>query len=166
MFFIDATIFIKWVTASPATLSLDAAISGYILYKISRGLSALTTTLVKDEVLIWLSKYRASKLELFLQSLRSLASLKLVTPSQEHEEEAVQMYGKYPLGISDLINLAVMRSYGIKLLYSSDKGFDAVPWIERVFEDLTREKGFTEFLEILKQKGIKMNFKSKRMRSY
>ena len=118
MFFVDATIFIKWISASPKTLSFEAALSG---------IPALTTTLVKDEVLIWLSRYRASKLEQFLDSLKTLASLKIVAPLQRHEEEAVRMYGKYPLGISDLINLSVMKSYNINMIYSADKGFDSVP---------------------------------------
>ncbi|RLF13452.1 MAG: hypothetical protein DRJ66_07820 [Thermoprotei archaeon] len=158
MFFVDATIFIKWVSASPKALSFEAALSGYVLYKISRGTPALTTTLVKDEVMIWLSRYRASKLEQFLKSLKALASLKIVAPLQKHEEEAVKMYGKYPLGISDLINLSVMKSYNIKVIYSTDKGFDSVPWVKRIFKELAQEGEFTEFLSMLKDKGVKFSF--------
>jgi len=156
MRFVDSTIFIKWVTASRRSLSLDEVISGYVLYKISRGQPALTTTLVKDEVLIWLSRYRASKLRDFLQALRSLISLKLVTPTQEHEEDAVNMYNKYPLGISDLINLAVMKSFGITEIYSTDRGFDKVPWVRRIYGELIKEDDFKEFLKILEKKGIKV----------
>ena len=156
MRFVDSTIFIKWVTASRRSLSLDEVISGYVLYKISRGQPALTTTLVKDEVLIWLSRYRASKLGDFLQALRSLISLKLVTPTQEHEEDAVNMYNKYPLGISDLINLAVMKSFGITEIYSTDRGFDKVPWVRRIYGELIKEDDFKEFLKILEKKGIKV----------
>ncbi len=159
MIFVDATVFIKWVTASRKALDLDSAISGYVLYKISRGEPALTTTLVKDEVLIWLSRYRASRLDVFLRSLKSLASLRLVAPTQEHEEAGVNMFRKYPLGISDLINLAVMKSYGVDRIYSADRGFDAVPWVERIFENLIHENMFKEFLGILERKGVKISFK-------
>jgi len=158
MFFVDATIFIKWISASPKALSFEAALSGYALYKISQGIPALTTTLVKDEVLIWLSRYRASKLEQFLNSLKTLASLRIVAPLQRHEEEAVRMYGKYPLGISDLINLSVMKSYNINIVYSTDKGFDSVPWVKRIFKELAQEEEFVEFLSMLKKKGIKFSF--------
>ena len=159
MIFVDSTIFIKWITASRKSLSLDEVISGYVLYKISRGQPTLTTTLVKDEVLIWLSRYKASKLGDFLQALRSLISLKLVTPTQEHEEDAINMYNKYPLGISDLINLAVMKSFGITEIYSADRGFDKVPWIKRIYRELIKENGFKEFLKVLKEKGIKVEKK-------
>ena len=158
MIFVDATIFIKWLTASRRRLSLEAALSGYALHKISRGQPALTTTLVKDEVLIWLSRYKASKLAVFLRSLRSLASLRLVAPTEDHEEEAVRMYGKYPLGISDLINLAVMKSYGVSQIYSTDAGFDRVPWVRRIFRELARERGFSGFVETLRCRGVKMDF--------
>ena len=156
MRFVDSTIFIKWVSASKKLLKIDEAISGYILYRIGQGDVALTTTLVKDEVLIWLSRYKASQLIRFLEALKSLISLKLVVPTQEHEEEAVRTYGRYPLGISDLINLAVMKSYGITEIYSSDKGFDKIPWIRRIFEDLVKEDEFREFLNMLRLRGIKV----------
>jgi len=159
MIFVDATVFIKWVTASRKALDFNSAVSGYILYKISRGEPALTTTLVKDEVLVWLSRYRASRLDVFLQSLRSLVSLRIMAPTVEHEETAVRMLGKYPLGISDLINLAVMKSYDVSQVYSADKGFDEVPWVERIFEELGREDMFRVFLEMLRRKGIRISFR-------
>ncbi|RLE73662.1 MAG: hypothetical protein DRZ80_05920 [Thermoprotei archaeon] len=157
MRFVDSTIFIKWVSASKKRLKIDEAISGYVLHKISRGEAALTTTLVKDKVLIWLSRYKASRLTRFLEAFKSLISLKLVAPTLEHEEKAAEMYGRYSLGISDLINLAVMKSYGITEIYSSDKGFDQIPWVKRIFENLTEESEFKEFLDTLKLKGIKIS---------
>ena len=69
MKFIDATIFINWISASRKKLSMEDAASGYILYKVDRGEYAVTTTLVKDEVLIWLSRYRASQMDKFIKSL-------------------------------------------------------------------------------------------------
>ena len=54
-----------------------------------------------------------------------------------------------------------MKSNGINLVYSSDKGFDAVPWVKRVFEGLTREAGFREFLEELRLREIRVELKEK-----
>ncbi|MHA1363070.1 MAG: hypothetical protein ACTSP1_11175 [Candidatus Freyarchaeota archaeon] len=36
MRFVDAPVFIKWMSASKRNLSLEAAISGYILYRIEK----------------------------------------------------------------------------------------------------------------------------------
>ena len=95
----DSPIFIKWATAR-RQLSLEEAICGYTLYQVQQGEKAITSTLVKDEVLIWLSRYRASRLERFLRSLRALASLKIVPPSPEHEKEAVKMFGSAPSALA------------------------------------------------------------------
>jgi len=50
-----------------------------------------------------------------------------------------------------------MKSYGITEIYSSDKGFDQIPWVKRIFENLTEESEFKEFLDTLKLKGIKIS---------
>jgi len=75
---VDSTIFINWMSARKDRLSLKAALSGYALMKIRDGMRAYTTTLVKDEVLIWLSRYGSSRLKNFMTSLRALASLQIV----------------------------------------------------------------------------------------
>ncbi|RLG45428.1 MAG: hypothetical protein DRN81_01575 [Thermoproteota archaeon] len=154
MRFIDATVFINWISASRKALNIEEAASGYILYKVNRGEYALTTTLVKDEVLIWLSRYRASQMDKFIKSLRALSCLKIVTPNMEDEEEAVKEYGKYPLGFSDLVTLSVMKRNNIGVVYSADKGFDKVPWVKRIFTEVTEEPEFNQFLKMLERRGI------------
>ncbi len=44
--FVDKPIFIKWMSAKKNKLSLEAAISGYILTKIMKGEKAITTTIL------------------------------------------------------------------------------------------------------------------------
>jgi len=156
--FIDSTVFVKWMSAEKDNLSLEAALSGYALEKINEGMKAFTTTLVKDEVLIWLSRYRTVELKNFLLSLRALASLQIIQPTLEDEEVAIGNFGKYPLGVSDLINLSVMRRLGIFEIISSDKGFDRVPGVKRVFNDLFREDGFKRFSERLISQNYKLKY--------
>lgn len=88
MMFVDANIFIKWLI-SGNVLSLDEAISGFILSRISNDELAITSTIVKDEVLIWLSRYKASALEEFLQAIKVMPTLKIVEPLIKDQEEAV-----------------------------------------------------------------------------
>ena len=49
MIFIDTPIFIRWISVDKNKVSLEAALSGYILYKINKGMKAVSSTLVKDE---------------------------------------------------------------------------------------------------------------------
>jgi len=155
--FVDAPIFIKWMAAKKKKLSLEAAISGYILTKIMKGEKAITTTLVKDEVLIWLSRYKASALHKFIHSLRALVYLEIIPPTLSDQEEACSNYGKYQLGISDLINLAVMRRKNISEIYTTDKGYSSAG-INIIFHELSKEPNFKRFIKKLKNKGFKPNF--------
>ncbi|MEM2661395.1 MAG: hypothetical protein QXS74_08765, partial [Nitrososphaeria archaeon] len=53
---------------------------------------------------------------------------------------------------SDLINLSIMRRLGIREIYSLDKGFDDIPDIKRVFDELRLEEGYKSFITSLKNK--------------
>ena len=154
MRFVDTTIFIRWGQATPleALRSEEVSLCGYILAKIRDGEEALISGLVKDEALIWFSRHKASRLSVFVGSLAALTHLKMVEPNLEDELEAAKLYGKHPLGISDLINLSIMRRHGVSEIYSTDRGFEHVPTVKRVFEDLKREPGYRSFTLELKEK--------------
>ena len=154
MRFVDSTIFIKWSQATIAEAQRDEKISlcGYVLAKIRNGEEALTSSLVKDEVLIWLSRYKASRLGDFIRSLTALTHLKIVNPTLQDELESAMTHGQYPLGISDLINLSIMKRYGVHEIYSMDKGFDGVPDVKRTLEELRNESEYNQFTEALRQK--------------
>ncbi|RLE92338.1 MAG: hypothetical protein DRN04_10550 [Thermoprotei archaeon] len=154
MFYVDSTTFIKWISAKRKVITLNEAISGYVLYKISKGTRAVTSTLVKDEVLIWCSRYKASRLADFLLALRALLSLEIVQPTIEDEWNAIKEYGKYPLSISDLINLNLMKRLGVNTIVSADKGFDKYHGVKRIFSELSAEKEFRVFLNELQKRGI------------
>lgn len=158
MIFIDTPIFIRWISVDKDNVSLEAAISGYILYKISKDMKAVSSTLVKDEVLIWLSRYKGSRVEDFLKSIKALINLEIVSPSLLDEEYAAKEFGRYPLGISDLININLMKRLNIDVIATPDKGFDKYPGLKRVFYEFKDEVGFKEFISILQKKRFKLKF--------
>lgn len=159
MIFIDTPVFIKWVALDKGNISLETAISGYILYKISRGMRTVSSTLVKDEVLIWLSRYKGSRVEDFLKSLKALIHLEIISPNLLDEERATREFRKYPLGISDLININLMKRLNIDMIATPDKGFDKYPGIKRLFYEFKDELEFKEFIFKLQEKQFKLRFK-------
>jgi len=156
MRFLDTTIFIKWgqVRSPEALQNEEASLCGYILTKIRDGEEALTSDLVKDEALIWFSRYRNSRVADFMGSLVALTKIRIVRPTLEDELEAAKLFGQYPLGISDLVNLSIMKSHGVHEIYSTDKGFDRVPTVKRVFEELKGEVGYQDFITKLRRYAI------------
>lgn len=152
MRFVDTTIFIKWgrSTIEEALQNEEVSLCGYILAKIRDGEEALISSLVKDEALIWFSRYKASRLADFIQGLISLTRIKIMESTIDDELVAAKLYGQYTLGISDLINLSIMKKCGVHEIYSTDKGFDQVPAVRRVFEELKNESGYRDFVAKLK----------------
>ena len=151
--FVDANIFINWLKATRETALRDenAAISGYILQKIENGEEALTTVTIKDEVAIWLSRYRAEALNRFLELLQGYVTLEIVTPTTEDQIEAGKLMGTYKLSYTDLLTLTTMKRYSIEEIYTSDTGFDTIPEIRRIFAELKEEEGYNRFLDRLEE---------------
>lgn len=151
--FIDANIFINWLKATPqiAVRNENAMISGYILRSIEDGEEALTTVTIKDEIAIWLSRYKADALNRFLELLQGYVTLEIVTPTTDDQIEAGKMMGKHRLGYTDLLSLKIMKRYGLKEICSSDTGFDTIPEIKRVFLELKEEEEYNRFLKEIKE---------------
>ena len=149
--FVDANIFINWMTAR-RSMSMDDALCGYILKRIMDGETAVTSTLVKDEVLIWLSRYKASALNKFIKAIRMMPTLIIEEPTLEDEEFAIMNLGRYNLGISDLINLGIIKRLRLEGIYTLDKGFLSTG-IKVVFYELKEEDGFKAFIEDLRKRG-------------
>ncbi len=146
MNFLDSTIFINWFKAAKRDLSkLEVAASGFILRRIEDGESTLTSTIVKDEASLWLARYKRSVLPNFLDSIQSYTSLKIEPPIMEDQLEAEHHLGLYRLGYLDCINLAMMQRNRINTIYSSDTGFDAVPGVRRVLQELSKDRQFPSF---------------------
>jgi len=151
--FVDTNIFINWLKATRETALRDenAAISGYILQKIENGEEAITTITIKDEVAIWLSRYRAEALNTFLELLQGYVTLEIVTPTTEDQIQAGKLMGIYKLSYTDLLTLIIMKRYSIEEIYTSDTGFDTIPEIRRIFLELKQEEGYNKFLDRLKE---------------
>jgi predicted nucleic acid-binding protein len=144
--FLDSTVFINWFKATKRDLvKPDVAGSGFVLYKIEAGESALTSTLVKDEVALWLSRYKRSKLPDFLDAIASYASLGIECPSLDDEVEAEKLLGSLDLGYLDCVNLAIMMRTQTDTIYTSDRGFDRVPGVHRLLEQLSADPKFPNF---------------------
>jgi len=144
--FVDSTIFINWFKATKRDLArLHVAASGFALYRIEKGESMLTSTLVKDEVALWLSRYKRSKLPAFLESIGSYTALTIECPSLDDEVDAERRFGSLPLGYLDCVNLAIMTRTKTDTIYTSDIGFDRVPGVHRILEELTTDPEFEIF---------------------
>lgn len=83
--------------------------------------------------------------------LAGYTSLEFVSPDLEDQSNAAKKVGKYQLGFTDLLTLSVMKKLGLKEIYSSDRGFDSVPDVKRVFEEIEREEGYLEFKAFLER---------------
>jgi len=149
--FLDASIFINWLKVDPSKASRDerALVSGYILHKIETGESAVTSVTVKDEVAVWLSRYKPPTLRRFIELLLGYTSLEIACPTIEDQLDATKSFGKYSLGYTDSLSLSLMAKYGISEIYSSDTGFDSIPSIRRVFDQLVNEREFEQFKQTL-----------------
>lgn len=146
MNFLDSTIFINWFKATKSDLvKPEVSASGFVLHRIEHGEAALTSALVKDEVALWLSRYKRSKLPDFLDAIDSYVSLTIEHPTLDDEVEAENRLGSLELGYLDCVNLAVMKRNHIEMIYTSDRGFDRVPGVRRLLEELTKDPKFASF---------------------
>ncbi len=146
MNFIDSTIFINWFKATKRDLSKPEVIaSGFILNRLESGEPALTSSLVKEEVALWLSRYKRSKLTDFFDSLQAYTTLTIEFPTMEDQREAERHLGSYPLGYLDCVNLAIMSRSHVNVIHTSDRGFDNVSGVRRILEQVFEDPEFTNF---------------------
>ncbi len=87
----------------------------------------------------------------FLDSIQSYTSLAIEPPTMEDQLEAEHHLGTYPLGYLDCINLTMMMRAHITTIYSSDRGFDAVPGVRRLLQDLTKDTKSASFQKWTRQ---------------
>ncbi len=144
---------INWMKTEPKHAPTDprALTSGYILKRIEEGESAVAALTIKDEVCIWLSRHKAASLQGFIETLKGYASLEITNPTLEDEEGAAQDMGRPRLSFTEHLTLTIMRRMHLKEIYSSDTGFDHIPGVTRLFEELQRELGYNEFKATLQQ---------------
>lgn len=132
MRFVDANVFIYALIKS---LREDYLIARGILKRIEEGEEAITSMAVVQEVVDWLEyNNRKAEVEKFLIALNSYISMKKVAITWADALEAIPYMEKYGLDFVDSLALQVMKRNGVKEIYTSDRDFDRVEWIYRVWE--------------------------------
>jgi len=129
--FVDTNFFLRFLTND---IPRQAKKAEGILDRADQGkLKLFCSDLVIAEIAWTLDSFYQESKENIAQSLgRILAIKNLEVPSKENWLEALEIFVKKNVELIDAFNYAVMRSRGIKKIYSFDKHFDR-------FADITRE---------------------------
>jgi len=84
-----------------------------------------------------------------------MPTLQIINPGFSDEEFAIANYGKFELGISDLINVSIMRRMDIIEIYTKDTGYETAG-VKVVLYELSQEPEFERVLNYLKNRGFKL----------
>ena len=130
MRFVDANVFIYVIIKSPKD---DYIISKNILKRIEKGEEAITNTAVIQEVIDWLEyNNKRKEVKKFLIAINSYIAMKKVRVSWKEMVDAISDMEKYDLDFVDALILQTMKNNGVKEIYTNDKDFDRVDWVNRV----------------------------------
>lgn len=131
MRFIDANVFIYVLTRSPRSAFET---SRKILRGIEAGEEAITSTAVLQEVVDWL-EYSGHRTEVkaFLTAVNSYTSLRKSVASWEDMLSALDYMEANDVDYVDALTLRMMRENGVDEIYSSDRDFDRVEWVKRIW---------------------------------
>jgi len=131
MRFVDANVFIYVIIKSPKD---DYIISKNILKRIEKGEEAITNTAVIQEVIDWLEyNNKRKEVKKFLIAINSYIAMKKVRVSWKEMVDAISDMEKYDLDFVDALILQTMKNNGVKEIYTNDKDFDRVDWVNRVW---------------------------------
>lgn len=132
MRFVDANVFIYEVTQSPKD---DFETAGKILQRIEQGEEAAISLPVIQEVIKWF-EYNKRKKEVgsFLLYLNSYLSLNKFSATWDDFLHALDDMNKKQIGFVDSLTLQIMKQHEITEIYSSDKDFDRIDWVKRIWE--------------------------------
>ena len=132
MRFVDANVFIYQIMQSPQE---DYEISERILQRIESGEEAATSSSVIQEVIKWLEyNHRKKEIGNFLIAINSYISINKVSVAWENFLPSLEVMNKKQISFVDSLTLQVMREYKINEIYSSDKDFDRIDWVKRIWE--------------------------------
>lgn len=131
--FVDANVFIYVLTMDPEFYGAAEA----ILRRVEGGEEAVTSTLVLEEVFVFLEVRRAAhRIPRVLEYIRSFTSLRIVPYTLDDVAEACDILDEVAFKVDwdDALIAATMRRLGLSEIYSNDAHFDAIPGIERSFQ--------------------------------
>jgi len=130
--FIDANVFIYVLTENPEFYGAAKAILG----RVEGGEEAFTSTLVLEEVFVFLdARGAAIRIPRVLDFIRSFTSLLIVPYLLEDMAAAAALMDEIGPKVDwdDALIAATMRRLGLSEIYSNDAHFDVIPGIERYF---------------------------------
>lgn len=128
--FVDTNVFIYLLTKDPRFFEVSKRILG----RIEDGEEAITSTVVVDEVCIFLEMHgRSREIPVALSSIRSYVSMEVVSFAVEDMAKASRFVEEYKMDWHDCLNVILMKKYGVDEVYSNDRHFDKVEGIRRIF---------------------------------
>jgi predicted nucleic acid-binding protein len=132
MRFIDANVFIYQIMQSPQK---DHEISEKILQRIEKGEEVATSLPVIQEVIKWLEyNHRKKDIGTFLIAINSYLSMNKITATWDNFLPALEDMDKKHISFADSLTLQIMKQNKISEIYSSDKDFDRIDWVKKIWE--------------------------------
>jgi predicted nucleic acid-binding protein len=132
MRFVDANVFIYLIVQSPKK---DYEIADRILQRIESGEEVAVSLPVVQEVIKWL-EYNGLNKEVcnFVIALNSYVSLEKIPPDWNLYVQAIKEMHSKQISFVDSLTLQIMKENKITEIYSSDKDFDRINWVKRIWE--------------------------------
>ena len=128
--FVDTNVFVYVLTRDPRFFEVSERILG----RIEGGEEAVTSTVVVDEVCVFLEMHgRSREISEVLSSIRSYVSMKVVSFEVEDMAKASRLVEEYKMDWHDCLNVALMRRCGVEEVYSNDRHFDREEGVKRIF---------------------------------
>mgnify|MGYP001100243016 CR=1 FL=1 len=128
--FVDTNVFVYVLTRDPRFFE----VSQRILRRIEDGEEAVTSTVVVDEVCVFLEMHgRSGEIPGALSSIRSYVSMEVVSFEVEDMARASRFVEEYRMDWHDCLNVALMKKHGVEEVYSNDRHFDKVEGVKRIF---------------------------------
>jgi predicted nucleic acid-binding protein len=131
--FIDSNIFIYVLTEDTNYCKTAKA----ILHRVEEGEEVTTSTLVLEEVFVFLEAEKASqKIPEVLDYIRSYPTLRIVPYLPEDMVSAASLLKmvKFKVDWDDTLITATMKRIGLTEIYSNDSHFDIIPGVKRIFQ--------------------------------
>ena len=126
--FVDSNVWIAHVNKRDKWRAHAEKIMEEIKFKEVR----VTKGIVLETVNFLFRKNGKSAAEKMLDAFTLGAEIEIVETTEAVWQKALEYFRKYELSLVDAEIVAHMEAWGDKKLYSFDRGFDQVKWIERI----------------------------------
>ncbi len=132
MRFVDANVFIYVLVKSHEN---DCETSKRILKRIESGEETAISLAVIQEVVDWLEyNHRKKEVRSFLTAVNSYLTMNKLNATWDDSFAALDDVDEHKIDFVDALTLQTMKKNKIDKIYSNDKDFDRVKWIERFWE--------------------------------